>query len=227
MVKRSKRYKRIVEKVDRKKEYPIEEAVRIIKEFEPAKFDETVEVAVKLGIDPRKSDQNVRGSVNLPHGIGKEIRVICFAEGEAAKAAEEAGAIRVGSEDLAKEIQKGWLDFDVAIASPDMMKYVGKLGRILGPQGKMPSPKAGTVTQNVGRAVAEFKAGKIEFRSDSGANVHVPIGKRSFANDKLVENFEAFMSHLKTLKPAQAKGNFIQKVAICCTMTPSVKVVAR
>ena len=227
MVKRSKRYRKLLEQFDKTKEYPIDEAIRIIKKFDSVKFDETVEVAVKLGIDPRKSDQNVRGSVNLPHGLGKEIRVICFAEGEAAKAAEEAGAIRVGSDDLAKDIQKGWLDFDVAIATPDMMRYVGKLGRILGPQGKMPSPKAGTVTQNVAQAVKEFRAGKIEFRSDSGANVHVPIGKKSFPEEKLIENYDAFISHLKTLKPAQAKGNFIQKVAVSSTMSPGIKVQVR
>ena len=227
MVKHSKRYNKSAALVERSKEYPLGEAVKLVKRFEPVKFVETVEVAVKLGIDPRKTDQNVRGSVSLPHGIGKEVRVIAFAEGEAARAAEEAGAVEVGSQDLAKKIQDGWLDFDVAIAAPDMMKYVGKLGRILGPQGKMPSPKAGTVTPDVGKAVAEFKAGKIEFRSDSGGNVHAPIGKVTFPEEKLAENLEAFVSHIKSLRPSQVKGNFIVRVTITTSMNPGVRVAMR
>ena len=224
MVKRSKKYRKSAEQVERAREYLPDEAFEVLKKFETAGFDETVEVAVRLGIDPKKTDQNVRGSVSLPNGIGKDVRVICFAEGDAAAAAEEAGAIKVGSQDLAKEIQDGWLDFDVAVAAPDMMKHVGKLGRILGPQGKMPSPKGGTVTPDVGEAVASFKAGRIEFRSDSGASVHCPIGKRSFANEKLRENLEAFLEHLKGMRPSQAKGAFVKKISISMSMSPSVRV---
>jgi len=227
MVKRSKRYKSAATKVVALQEYAPPEAIKVLKAFPAVGFDETVEAAIRIGIDPKKTDQNIRGSVSLPHGIGKEVRVICFAEGDAARAAAEAGALKVGSADLAKEIQDGWLDFDVAIAAPDMMKHVGKLGRVLGPQGKMPSPKAGTVTADVALAVREFKAGKIEFRSDAGANVHAPIGKRSFADAALVENLEAFVGHLRGLRPPQAKGNFIVRVSISSTMSPGVRVALR
>ncbi len=202
---------------------PVTEAVEVLLNFESAKFDETVEIAVKLGIDPKNSQQNVRGAFSLPHGIGKQTRVIAFAEGPAAAEAEAAGASAVGGEDLAKKILDGWLDFDVAIAHPAMMRHVGKLGRVLGPHGKMPSPKSGTVTDNVGQAVKEFVAGKVEFRSDGGGNVHAPMGKKSFKKDQLVDNVEAFLEHLRSVKPASAKGVYLQKAAISATMSPGVR----
>ena len=200
----------------------VAEAVSVLKKLEGAKFDETVELAVKLGIDPKNTSQAVRGSFPLPHGIGKEVRVIAFAEGDAAKAAKEAGASVVGSEDLAKKILDGWMDFDVAVAHPAMMRHVGKLGRVLGPQGKMPSPKSGTVTDNIGQAVREFKAGKVEFRSDDGGNVHVVVGKKSFPADHLVDNVQAFLDHLKALRHSSVKGNFISTANLSATMSPGV-----
>ncbi len=220
----SKRLRKSKELIDRMKAYGLSEGLELLLSLPSAKFDETVELAVRLGIDPRKTDQLVRGAFSLPHGIGKEMRVIAFAEGEKAEQAKAAGAFEVGSADLAKKIEGGWLDFDVAIASPDMMKYVGRLGRVLGPQGKMPSPKAGTVTPDVAKAVAEFKAGKVEFRTDSGANVHIPIGKRSFSVEKLADNAKAFVGHLRSLKPAQAKGQFVVKAAISSTMSPGIRI---
>jgi large subunit ribosomal protein L1 len=204
---------------------PIPDAVEALRKFEGAKFDETVELAVKLGIDPKNTSQNIRGSFSLPHGIGKEVRVIAFADGDAAKAAQEAGAAAVGAEDLAKRILDGWLDFDVAVAHPSMMRHVGRLGRILGPQGKMPSPKSGTVTDSVGQAVKEFKAGKVEFRSDEGGNVHVAVGKKSFPPDHIVENVRAFLDHVKTLRHSSVKGNFLQKASLSATMSPGVPLV--
>ncbi|MCB9883135.1 MAG: 50S ribosomal protein L1, partial [Planctomycetes bacterium] len=188
-----------------------------------AKFNEAVECVVRLGIDPKKTDQLVRGAVSLPHGIGKEVRVVVFAEGDRAEEAKAAGADAVGSGDLAQRIEGGWLDFDVAIASPDMMKHVGRLGRVLGPQGKMPSPKAGTVTMDVATAVKEFKAGKVEFRTDSGANVHAAIGRRNFTAQQLAENAAAFVSHIRSLKPPQARGIFVQKVVVSSTMGPGIR----
>ena len=201
------------------------DAVELLLTFEGAKFDETVELAVKLGIDPKNSQQVVRGAVSLPHGIGKKVRVIAFAEGDAAKAAEAAGAIEVGAEDLAKKIVDGWMDFDVAIAHPSMMRHVGKLGRILGPHGKMPAPKSGTVTDDVGKAVEEFVAGKVEFRTDNGGNVHAPVGKKSFNKEQLVGNVEAFLDHLRAVKPASAKGAYIQRAALASTMSPGIPLV--
>lgn len=201
------------------------DAVGALKKFEGAKFDETVELAIKLGIDPKNTNQTVRGSFSLPHGIGKEVRVIAFAEGDAAKAAREAGAQEVGSEDLAKKILDGWLDFDVAIAHPAMMRHVGKLGRVLGPQGKMPSPKSGTVTDNVAQAVREFRAGKVEFRSDDGGNVHVMVGKKSFSAEQLAANAQAFLDHVKTLRHSSVKGNFFLKATVSATMSPGIQVV--
>jgi large subunit ribosomal protein L1 len=203
---------------------PLAEAVGVVKKFEGAKFDETVELAVKLGIDPKNTAQTVRGSFSLPHGIGKDVRVIAFADGEAAKAATEAGATVVGGEDLAKKIQDGWMDFDVAIAHPAMMRHVGKLGRVLGPQGKMPSPKSGTVTDNVGQAVREFRAGKLEFRNDDGGNVHVMLGKKSFPAEKLAENAQAFLDHLRGIRHTSVKGSFILKATVSATMSPGVPV---
>ncbi|MBI4606401.1 MAG: 50S ribosomal protein L1 [Planctomycetes bacterium] len=202
----------------------VAEGVGILKKLEGAKFDETVELAVKLGIDPKNTSHAVRGSYSLPHGIGKEMRVIVFADGDAAKAAKAAGALEVGAEDLAKKILDGWMEFDVAIAHPAMMRHVGKLGRVLGPQGKMPSPKSGTVTDNIGPAVREFKAGKVEFRSDDGGNVHCVVGKKSFPPEHLVANVDAFLDHLRTLRHASVKGNFISKVTLSATMSPGVPI---
>ena len=221
---RSKRFQAALLQLDRTRKYAPAEALGIIKNLKPPRFDESVDVVVKLGIDPKKTDQLVRGAVSLPKGLGKSIKVVVFAEGDKAEAAKAAGADEVGSQDLAKKIQDGWMDFDVVIASPDMMKHVGKLGRVLGPQGKMPSPKAGTVTPDVATAVREFKAGKVEFRTDSGANVHAPIGKRSFSIDQLADNAKAFVEHLRGLRPPQAKGAFVTKVVVAATMSPGIRV---
>jgi large subunit ribosomal protein L1 len=219
---RSRRYQKAAEKVDRNKRYAVVDGLALIKSLVGPKFDETVDVAVRIGIDAKKTDQLVRGSVSLPKGTGKSIKIAVFAEGERAKDALAAGADYVGSADLADKIEKGWVDFDMTIASPDMMKYVGKLGKVLGPQGKMPSPKAGTVTPNVAAAVREFKAGKIEFCTDAGANVHAAIGKKSFQAEDLAANLVAFLDHLRTLRPAQAKGEFIKKVVVSTSMGPGI-----
>ena len=222
----SRRYRAAIETqgYDRHKRYPLMEALHVLESFPTPKFDETVELCVRLGIDPKKSDQMVRGSVSLPKGIGKTRSVAVFAEGEAAEAAEAAGADIVGSQDLAKRIQEGFSEFDVCIAHPSMMRHVGKLGRILGPQGKMPSPKSGTVTENIADAVSEFKAGKVEFRADMGGNVHVPVGKRSFAAEDLASNITHFLDHLKTMKPAAVKGTYVRKVSVSATMSPGITV---
>ena len=224
MARVSKKYAR---NKDKKPSAPLglEDALSVLKKFEGAKFDESVELAVKLGIDPKNTNQIVRGAFSLPYGIGKDVRVVAFADGEAAKAAEEAGADVVGAEDLAKRIVDGWMEFDVAIAHPSMMRHVGKLGRILGPQGKMPSPKSGTVTDNVGQPVREFKAGKVEFRSDDGGNVHVIVGKKSFPSDHLQSNIQAFLDHLKTLRHTSVKGNFLIRAAVSSTMSPGVPLI--
>jgi len=222
--KRSRRYESAAAKVERNKRYAAEAGFELLKSLPGPKFDESVEVAVRLGIDPKKTDQLVRGSVSLPKGTGKSVKIAVFADGDKAKQAEEAGADYVGAADLAEKIEKGFTDFDMTIASPDMMRFVGKLGKVLGPQGKMPSPKAGTVTPNVGDAVREFKAGKIEFRTDSGANVHAAIGKKSFGSGDLVTNLEAFVEHLRSMRPSQAKGDFIRKVTVSTSMGPSVAV---
>lgn len=221
-VKRSKRYKNDAKHVEVDKIYPLDEALVILKKFSAAKFDQTVDLAVRLGIDVKKTDQAVRGSVALPKGIGKSRKVIVFAEGDDAADAKKLGADEIGTTDLVKKIQDGWLDFDIAIAHPSMMKYVGKLGKVLGPQGKMPSPKSGTVTEDIKTAVKEFKAGKIEFRTDAGGTVHAPVGKLSFKTEDLKENILAFMEHIKQVKPSSAKGDYIQKVALSATMSPSV-----
>jgi large subunit ribosomal protein L1 len=201
---------------------PLTEAVSMLKSFDTVKFDQTVELVMHLGIDPRQADQALRGSISLPHGIGKTKKVIAFCEGEEATKATEAGAVEVGGEELVKKIQDGWMDFDVAVAAPPMMKVVSKLGRALGPSGKMPSPKAGTVTPNVADAVKEFSAGKVNYRNDDGGNLHVPVGKIGFENDKLVENIRHFMTFVKKGKPATAKGTYLKKVCISATMSPSV-----
>ncbi|MCA8955040.1 MAG: 50S ribosomal protein L1 [Planctomycetes bacterium] len=222
--KHSKRFRSAQAMIDGTRLYELEEAVRLLQSLPKPRFEESVEIAVRLGIDPKKTDQLVRGSVSLPNGTGKTVRIAVFAEGDKAKEALAAGADIVGGEDLAEKIQGGYLDFDMTIASPDMMKHVGKLGRVLGPSGKMPSPKAGTVTPNVADAVREFKAGKIEFRTDSGANVHAAVGRRSFEAGALAANIRAFVDHLRTLRPAQAKGSFIRKLSVSTTMGPGVQV---
>ena len=225
MRKRSKRYRQASARIDRTRQYEPREALGLLKELPSARFDETVDVVVKLGIDPRKTDQLVRGAVSLPKGLGKTVKVIVFAEGEKAQAAQAAGADEVGSAELAEKIQGGWLDFDVVIASPDMMKHVGKLGKVLGPQGKMPSPKSGTVTPDVAQAVSDFKAGKVEFRTDAGGNVHAPLGKRSFPVEDLEQNLEAFLTHLTSLRPSAVKGQFLRKVSLSTTMGPGATIV--
>jgi large subunit ribosomal protein L1 len=224
MVKHSKRYLQAAAKVDRTRTYGPGEALKLIKSLPAAKFDESVEVAVRLGIDPKKTDQLVRGAVSLPKGLGKTVRVIVFAEGDKAAAAKGAGADEVGAAELADKILGGWMDFDIVITSPDMMKHVGKLGKVLGPQGKMPSPKSGTVTTDVAAAVKEFKAGKVEFRTDAGGNVHAALGKRSFSVEDLEANLQAFLEHVASLRPPAVKGDFFRKICISTTMGPGVLV---
>lgn len=202
---------------------PIAEAIEVVKSYQNTKFDETIEIALRLGIDPRQSTQGVRGAFSLPHGIGKQMRVIAFCEGPVVEEATEAGAMEVGGEELAKKIEGGWLDFDVVIAHPSTMRYVGKLGRILGPQGKMPTPKSGTVNADVPAAVKEFVAGKVEFRNDAGGIVHAPVGKKSFEVEKLADNISAFIDHVMTLRPTTTKGVFLRKAFVKATMSPSVQ----
>lgn len=223
MVVRSKRYLEAAAKVDRNKAYETTEAIQLLKDLPGAKFDESVEVVVQLGIDPKKTDQLVRGAVSLPKGLGRDVKVIVFAEGAKADEAKAAGADEVGSADLADKIAGGWMDFDIVITSPDMMRHVGKLGKVLGPQGKMPSPKSGTVTPDVANAVTEFKAGKVEFRTDAGGNVHAPVGKRSFSTEDLAANLDAFLKHVDAMRPAAVKGIFLRRVCLSTTMGPGVR----
>ena len=222
-MKRSKRYKALMEKVP---EAPVElpQAVELLKGFEGGKFDQTVEIHMHLGIDPKQADQIVRGSIVLPHGIGKTQRVIVFAKGAAAEAAKEAGADEVGEEELAKKVSDGWFDFDVCIASPDMMGVVGPLGRVLGPRSLMPSPRAGTVTPDVANAVSEYKAGKVEFRNDDTGIVHAVLGRLSFTPDQLRDNIGAFLKFIDTLKPNTLKGNYIKNISLAATMSPGIPV---
>jgi large subunit ribosomal protein L1 len=220
---KSKRYKKESEQVS-KEPIGLTEAVEKVKSFKSVKFDQTVECVLHLGIDPKQADQAIRGSLSLPNGIGKQKKVIAFCEDSDVESAKKAGAIEAGCDELVKKISDGWMDFDVAIASPKVMSKVGKLGRVLGPQGKMPSPKNGTVTADVTTAVAEFSAGKVEFRNDAGGNVHVIVGKQSFETKKLVGNIEAFVSHIKKIKPAAAKGTYIKKMCISATMSPGIAV---
>lgn len=226
MPRTSKRYRALIQQTKSLSALPLPEAVKILKGFDTTKFNQTVELSTRLGIDARQSDQNVRGSVSLPHGIGKTVRVAVFAQGDNAEKAREAGADIVGADELSKQIKAGELNFDVALATPDMMGVVGPLGRLLGPRGLMPSPRSGTVTTDIATAVREFKAGKIEFRNDKGGNVAVPVGKLSFPEDQLVENINAFLAHLRTLKPAASKGTYIQSITISATMSPGVRVSA-
>jgi large subunit ribosomal protein L1 len=225
MSKVGKRFTAATAKVDRARRYALEEAIDLVLATAQAKFDETVEIAVRLGVDPRQADQNVRGTVALPNGTGKSVRVAVFAKGEKEREAKEAGADVVGSEDLVKRIQEeSWLEFDKAIATPDMMGLVGRIGKVLGPRGLMPNPKVGTVTFDVGKAVKELKAGRVEYRVDKAGIVHVPIGKVSFGREKLIENAQALVSSLVKAKPAAAKGNYLTSIALSSTMGPGVKV---
>jgi large subunit ribosomal protein L1 len=222
-MKHSKRYRASREKVDRQKAYALDEALNFIKENSNCKFDETVEMVARLGVDPKHADQMVRGTVALPNGTGKKIRVLVFAMGEKEAEAKEAGADFVGSQDLVDKIQGGWLDFDVAVATPDMMRVIGRLGKILGTRGLMPNPKAGTVTMEIGRTVKELKAGRIEYRVDRQANVAVPVGKVSFTAGQLAENVKSFVDALMKAKPASAKGTYMKGLSICSTMGVGLK----
>jgi len=227
MAKRGKKYVDATAKVDRHKLYPPQEAIELVKEINFTKFDATVETHLRLGVDPRHADQQVRGVVLFPNGLGKTVRVLVFAQGDAARAAADAGADYVAADDeLVKKIQGGWVDFDVALATPDMMGKVGRLGRILGPRGLMPSPKAGTIAQadHLPRLIQEAKAGRVDFRVDKTSNVHVPIGKISFDADKLLENMAAFMEIIKKARPAASKGAYVRKVTIADTMGPGIKI---
>jgi large subunit ribosomal protein L1 len=224
MPKESKRRKAVAAKVERNRYYTLKESVALAKECATAKFDETVELAFLLGVDPRHADQMVRGAVSLPHGTGRDLRVVVFCkQEEQAKAAKAAGALEVGAEDLVERVNGGWTDFDAVVASPDMMGQVGKLGRVLGPRGLMPSPKAGTVTPNVGQAVEEIKKGKIEFRVDKNANLHVPVGKASFALEQLEENAAAVISAIIKAKPSAAKGQYLKACTMSSTMGPGLR----
>ncbi len=203
---------------------PISEAVKALKSFKGPKFDQTIEVCVHLGIDPRQAEQQLRGSISMPKGVGRTARVICFCSEDLAKAASEAGAVEAGGAELIEKIQGGWMDFDIAVAAPDMMKIVSKLGRLLGPKGLMPSPKAGTVTPDVTTAVKEFSTGKLEYRNDDGGNIHCVVGKMSFSDEDLIENFTFFMATIEKIRPASTKGHYIKKCVISGTMTPGVHV---
>jgi large subunit ribosomal protein L1 len=223
MKSRSKRYSK-AEATAVKEALSLQDAVDKVKSFDTAKFDQTVELVMQLGIDPKQADQLIRGAISLPHGTGKQRKVVAFCDDSEAEAALAAGAIEAGCDELVEKVSGGWLDFDVAIASPRVMGKVGKLGRVLGPQGKMPSPKNGTVTNEVVQAVAEFAAGKVEFRNDPSGNVHVIVGKQSFENTKLVENANAFISHILKIRPNAAKGTYIKTVSLSATMSPGVRV---
>jgi large subunit ribosomal protein L1 len=224
MAKHGKKYIDAIRRFDRQRLYTPAEAVDLLKTLPPRNFDETVEVAFRLGVDPRKADQMIRGAVSLPHGTGKTVRVAVFAQGPAAQEAKDAGADVVGAADLVERIQGGFMDFDVAIATPDLMGQVGKLGRVLGPRGLMPNPKTGTVTADVGQAVSDFKAGRIEYRTDRYGNVHMPIGKVSFSREALIENYQAGLDELVRVKPAASKGRYIKAVTLAPTMGPGVPV---
>lgn len=224
MPRHGKRYRADEEMVERDKALALNDALEKVKGFKPAKFNQSVELCMHLGIDPKQADQAIRGSISLPHGVGKKKRVIAFCGDENVAAAKEAGAEEAGGEDLVKKVQDGWMEFDVAVASPDMMRTVSKLGRVLGPRGLMPSPKSGTVTPKIADAVQEYKAGKLEFRNDDGGNVHAVIGKVDFDTDKLAENALSFIGTIEKMKPVATKGIYVKKVSVSATMTPGVMV---
>lgn len=224
MAKQGKKFQDAAKLVDRTKQYSVEEAIELVKQTSTVKFDATVEAAFRLGVDPKKADQQIRGALVLPNGTGKTQRVLVFAKGEKAKEAEAAGADHVGDSDFINKIQQGWFEFDVIVATPDMMGEVGKLGRVLGPKGLMPNPKTGTVTFDVTKAVQEIKAGKVEYRVDKAGNVHVPVGKVSFESSKLIENFTAIFDTMMKVKPSAAKGVYMKNIAVTSTMGPGVKV---
>ncbi len=221
---RGKKYKAALSKVDKTKSYLLEDAVKLVKEVSFSKFDGTVDLAVNLGVDPRHADQNVRGAVALPHGLGKTVRIVVFAKGEAAQLASNAGVDAVGGDELANKINGGWLDFDQVVATPDMMGVVGKLGRVLGPRGLMPNPKLGTVTMDVVKAINELKAGRVEYRVDKAGIVHAPIGKASFDASKLLDNAKTVVDAIVRAKPASAKGTYLKKISLSATMSPSVRI---
>jgi large subunit ribosomal protein L1 len=223
-VKHGKKYEEAIARFDRQHLYGVGEAVDLVKDLAHASFDETVELAVRLGVDPRKADQIVRGTLSLPHGTGRVVRVAVFAAGDAAAEARQAGADEVGADDLVSKVEGGFVDFDVAIATPDLMGQVGRLGRVLGPRGLMPNPKTGTVTNDVGRTVAEFKAGRVEYRTDKVGNIHVPVGKVSFTREQLIEDVRAVMQELVRVKPAAAKGRYLRGVTLSSTMGPGVHI---
>ncbi len=224
MPKHGKKYREAAAAIDRKTKYSVDEGVGLAIKSSYVAFDETVDVAVVLGVNPKYPDQNVRGAVSLPHGLGKEIRVVAFCKGEKEEEAKQAGADAVGAEDLVQKIQDGWLEFDKAVATPDMMAQVGKIGRILGPRGLMPNAKTGTVTFDIGQAVQDLKAGKVEFRVDKAGVVHVPIGKTSFGPEKILDNLRSFMDSLIKLKPSSAKGTYLRSMGVSTTMGPGVKI---
>jgi large subunit ribosomal protein L1 len=224
MPKHGKRYRELLERIDRTEHYEPSEAVSLIRSMQSVKFPETVEAHIRLGVNVRHADQQVRGTMTLPHGLGRDITVAVFAQGEKAREAEAAGADAVGSEDLAERVQGGWTDFDVAIATPDMMPVVGKLGRVLGPQGKMPNPKVGTVTEDVGRAVEQAKAGRVEYRTDRSGIIHLVIGRADFDERRLLENYAALIDEIVRAKPAAAKGRYLHTVTLTTSMNPGVRV---
>jgi large subunit ribosomal protein L1 len=224
MSKHGKRWKASLEKVDRDRLYPPREAIQTLKELPNSKFDETIELSIRLGVDPRKADQMVRGALSLPKGTGKTARVVVFAKGEKATQARDAGADEVGDDDLAERIQGGWLDFDAAVATPDMMPTVGKLGRVLGPRGLMPNPKSGTVTDDVVKAVSDIKGGMVEYRTDRHGNLHLIIGKKSFSEEDLLENYAAVIDEVVRSKPAAAKGRYLRSVTMAPTMGPGIRI---
>ncbi len=225
MAKKGKKYRAAAELLEAGKLYEVAEAVDLAKKTAPAKFDETIEMHVRLGVDPKYNDQQVRGAVVLPNGTGKSKRVLVFTKGDKVKEAEDAGADYVGSDELIEKIKGGWFDFDVAVATPDMMGVVGRLGKLLGPRGLMPNPKLGTVTPDIAKAIAEQKAGKVEYRTDKAGNIHCPIGKKSFEDQKLVENYQTLLDTLIRVKPAAAKGQYVRSITLSSTMGPGVPVI--
>ncbi|MCD6233431.1 MAG: 50S ribosomal protein L1 [Candidatus Marinimicrobia bacterium] len=224
MMKHSRRYLELIKQIDREHEYPLDEGVQLLKKIASAKFDESVELSINLGVEPKYADQMVRGTVILPHGTGKKVRVLVFAQGEKVKEALDAGADYVGLEEYVQKVQNGWLDFDVVIATPDVMRHIGKLGRVLGPHGLMPNPKTGTVTQDIAQAVADSKSGKISFRVDRYGIIHVAVGKVSFEETKLVENVKAMVTTLVKLRPQGAKGQYLRKITLTSTQGPGIKI---